>query len=212
MLNFHEKRIMILAPHTDDGEFGCGATIAKFMELGAQVFYTAFSVCEQSVPYGFKQDQLESELKQATQALGIPRDRLFIHRYEVRRFSTHRQEILQDIIDTKKLVQPNLIFMPCLDDMHQDHQVVAMEGLRAYKDQTILSYEIPWNNISIRTSAFIKLDERHVQKKIEALGCYKTQSFRHYAKPDFIRALAITRGVQINTPFAEVFELVRLVF
>jgi LmbE family N-acetylglucosaminyl deacetylase len=211
MLDTNAKRVMILAPHTDDGEFGCGATIARLIEQGADVYYTAFSVCEQSVPYGFKEDELQRELENATRVMGIPRDHVLIHRYEVRRFPLHRQEILQDIIDTKREVEPDLIFMPCLGDIHQDHQVVAMEGLRAYKGKTILAYEMPWNNLTIHTSTFVRLDERHVDVKIAALGCYKTQTFRHYANPEFIRSLAITRGAQIGAPFAEVFELVRLV-
>lgn len=212
MINCNSKRVMILAPHTDDGEFGCGATIARLIEEGAEVFYTAFSVCEQSVPYGFKQDQLETELREATHVLGITPEHLFVHRYEVRRFPDYRQEILQDIIDTKKEINPDLVFMPCLGDIHQDHQVIAMEGLRAYKGKTILSYEMPWNNLSIDTSTFSVLEERHVRKKIEALACYKTQSFRHYANPEFIRSLAITRGAQVGVALSEVFQLVRLVF
>lgn len=28
------NRILVLAPHTDDGEFGCGGSIAKFVEEG----------------------------------------------------------------------------------------------------------------------------------------------------------------------------------
>jgi N-acetylglucosamine malate deacetylase 1 len=212
MIDCKFKRVMILAPHTDDGEFGAGATIARLIEEGSEVFYTAFSVCEQSVPYGFKQDQLEHELRSATRVLGIPGDNLFVHRYEVRRFQERRQDILQDILDRKKVVDPDLILMPCLNDIHQDHQVVAMEGLRAYKDRTILSYEMPWNNLSITTSTFIVLNEHQVEKKIEALRCYETQTFRHYANPECIRALALTRGAQIGVRFAEVFELVRLVF
>ena len=30
-------RVLILAPHTDDGEFGCGGTIAKHIENGDSV-------------------------------------------------------------------------------------------------------------------------------------------------------------------------------
>ena len=211
MVETNAKRVMVLAPHTDDGEFGCGATIAKFIEQGAEVFYTAFSVCEQSVPYGFHQDELERELRQATELMEIPKDNVLVHRYEVRRFLLNRQEILQDIIDTKLEVKPDLVLMPCLTDIHQDHQVVAMEGLRAYKSTTILSYEMPWNNLSIQTSTFVTLEERHIERKIAALACYKTQSFRHYANAEFIRSLAVTRGAQIGVPLAEVFELVRLV-
>jgi LmbE family N-acetylglucosaminyl deacetylase len=211
MLEMKAKRVMILAPHTDDGEFGCGGAIAKFLEQGAEVFYTAFSVCEQAVPYGFQQDELEHELRQAAAVMQIPEPNLLIHRYEVRRFPLNRQEILQDILDTKQDVKPDLVFMPCLTDIHQDHQVVAMEGLRAYKRTTILSYEMPWNNISIQTSTFVTLEERHLERKVAAVACYKTQAFRHYASPEFIRSLAVTRGAQIGAPLAEVFELVRLV-
>jgi LmbE family N-acetylglucosaminyl deacetylase len=43
------KRVLILAPHTDDGEFGCGGTINKLIEEGSEIYYAAFSACEQSV-------------------------------------------------------------------------------------------------------------------------------------------------------------------
>ena len=47
------KRILVLAPHTDDGEFGCGGSIARFIEEGKEVFYVAFSAAEKSVPSNF---------------------------------------------------------------------------------------------------------------------------------------------------------------
>jgi LmbE family N-acetylglucosaminyl deacetylase len=212
MIELKPRRAMVLAPHTDDGEFGCGGTIARLVEEGCEVYYTAFSVCEQSLPYGFKEDELEHELRAATSALGVGEDHVIVHRYQVRRFPEVRQAILQDIIDTRNRVQPDLVLMPCVDDLHQDHQVVAAEGIRAYKNHTVFSYEMPWNNLSIVTSAFVVLEDRHVQKKVAALACYKTQAFRHYANEEFIRALARTRGGQIGGRYAETFQLVRLVF
>jgi N-acetylglucosamine malate deacetylase 1 len=209
MINF--KKVMVLAPHTDDGEFGCGATLTKLRELGSEIFYTAFSVCEQSVPYGFKEDELERELMNAASVLGIPESNVIVHRHEVRKFPEKRQAILQDIIDVKKDVKPDLVLLPSLNDIHQDHAVIAIEGLRAYKQTTILSYEVPWNNLNFNNSTFIHLEDRHVQKKIDALKCYKTQAFRNYANADFIRSLARTRGVQVGGDLAEVFELVRLI-
>ncbi len=211
MIQLEERKVMVLAPHTDDGEMGCGGAIAKMIGRGAEVFYTAFSACEQSVPYGFREKELEFELREATQVLGIQPDHLFIHPFPVRHFTLHRQDILQSILDAKNEIGPDLVFMPCVNDIHQDHQVVAMEGLRAYKGNTILSYEMPWNNLTIETSAFIVLEERHLEKKLAALACYKSQAFRHYANPEFLRALAITRGAQIGVRYAEVFQLVRLV-
>ena len=44
------KKILIISPHTDDGELGCGGSIAKFIEEGNDVQYVALSCCEKSVP------------------------------------------------------------------------------------------------------------------------------------------------------------------
>ncbi|MDO8368151.1 MAG: PIG-L deacetylase family protein [Saprospiraceae bacterium] len=205
------KKVLILAPHTDDGEFGCGGTIAKLIEEGCEVYYMAFSVCEQSVPYGFKEDELERELMNATRELGIPESNVIIKRYEVRRFPEHRQEILQDMIDIRSKIHPDLVFMPTPGDIHQDHQVISAEGIRAFKHSNIFCYEMIWNNISITTSGFFKLDTRHVQKKADALKCYKTQEFRNYANSEFVFSLAKTRGVQIGCEYAEAFQVIRFI-
>ena len=97
------------------------------------------------------------------------------------------------------------------NDIHQDHEVVAREGLRAFKKQTILGYEEPWNNIVFETRFFIPLEERHVDKKVEALGCYETQLARSYLDESFIRSLARTRGTQLESTWAEAFEVLRMV-
>ena len=97
-----KKRILILAPHTDDGEFGCGGTISKFIEEGAEVFYVAFSCAEESVPKGFPKDILETEVKKATSVLEIKPENLFIYKYLVRKLSYHRQEILENMVHLNK--------------------------------------------------------------------------------------------------------------
>ena len=53
---FKFKNVLVLAPHTDDGELGCGGFIAKLIELGSKVTYAAFSTAEESVPEGFPKD------------------------------------------------------------------------------------------------------------------------------------------------------------
>ena len=53
-------RVLVLAPHTDDGEFGCGGTIAKFIEEKTEVYYVAFSTAEKSVPKELPKNILEA--------------------------------------------------------------------------------------------------------------------------------------------------------
>ena len=208
---FKDKKIFILAPHTDDGELGCGGTIARLIEEGAEVFYIAFSTADKSVPAQFPSNQLEIEVRQATEILGIGADHLFIYNYEVRKLNYVRQEILESLMTLRKELDPDIIFVPSVRDIHQDHSTVAQEAIRAFKTRTIYGYELIWNNIDFKTNAFIVLEERHILKKIEALNAYKTQAGKDYLDPEFIRSLAVVRGTQIGKPFAEAFELVRTV-
>jgi LmbE family N-acetylglucosaminyl deacetylase len=205
------RTVLVLAPHTDDGEIGCGGTIARFVEEGKDVYYAAFSTARTSVRPEFPDNVLEIEVKAATRVLGIPSDRLIIRDFPVRHFPEHRQAILQDLIDLRQEIHPDLILVPSLHDIHQDHQVIAAEGLRAFKRLTILGYEEPWNNVVFETRCFIVLRERHVARKIEALHCYRSQMHRSYLDGEFIRSQARMRGTQIEGGYAEAFEVLRWV-
>ncbi len=204
-----KERVLILAPHTDDGELGCGGTIARLTEEGNDVYYIAFSTAEQSLPANFPSNTLEVEVKAATKVLGIQNSNLIIFKHEVRKLNYIRQEILEEMIKIRKDVQPTLIFLPSPNDLHQDHHTVSEEGIRAFKNSSILGYELLWNNISFNTQSFIILNEQHVQTKINALLEYKSQHHRKYLTKDFITGWARTRGTQINADFAEAFEVIR---
>jgi LmbE family N-acetylglucosaminyl deacetylase len=205
------KKVLVLAPHTDDGELGAGGSIAKLIESGAEVFYAAFSTAEQSVPEGFPKDVLKTEVKNATLKLGIKKENLLIYNYEVRKLNYVRQEILEELIRLRKQIDPDLVFLPSLHDIHQDHSTVAQEGLRAFKQRTILGYELIWNNLTFSTHCFVQLNRAHVLKKCEALKEYASQKHRDYISEEFVTSLARTRGVQIGCEFAEAFEVIRLV-
>lgn len=205
------KKILVLAPHTDDGELGAGGTIAKLIESGSEVYYAAFSTAEESVPEGFPKDILKSEVKAATSKLGIKPENLFIYNYQVRKLNYVRQEILEELVKLRKSYDFDLILLPCLHDLHQDHSTVATEGVRAFKNISIFGYELIWNNLSFNTQCFIILDESHVKSKVSALQEYKSQNFRDYTSEEFVVALAKARGVQIGAKWAECFEVIRLI-
>jgi LmbE family N-acetylglucosaminyl deacetylase len=203
------ERVLVLAPHTDDGEFGCGGTIARFLREGREVHYVAFSAAEKSVPPGYPPTILREEVVEATKVLGIPPKNLRCLDFQVRDFPRDRQRLLDSMLTIKAEVKPDLVLLPSAFDTHQDHQAVHSEGVRAFKQVSMLGYEIPWNNLSFDTTAFVFLEEADVAKKVAALGCYKSQAHRSYANEEFIRALARTRGTQIGGRFAEAFQAVR---
>jgi LmbE family N-acetylglucosaminyl deacetylase len=203
------ENVLVLAPHTDDGEFGCGGTMARLVEGGASVTYAAFSTAAKSVPPDFPRDVLKHEVRAATKVLGIDEAHLRVYDFEVRTFPTMRQEILDQMIVLAQELKPDCVMMPALIDLHQDHKTVAEEGLRAFKRTTVLAYEIPWNNLNFSHQAYVRLEERHVEKKVEALACYESQQHRNYTREDYIRNVALTRGIDVGCDFAEVFEVYR---
>ena len=205
------ERALVLAPHSDAGEFGCGGTMARLVEQGVEVRYVAFSIATRSLPEGFPPDTLAREVAEATAELGIPPANLTVHDFDVRTFPQNRQEILELLIALWNEWEPDVVFQPSLHDIHQDHQTIAAEGLRAFKRTTILGYEIPWNNFDFSYQAYISLERRHVQKKVDALEQYASQQHRRYANPEYVWNVARTHGINVNREYAEVFQVYRVI-
>jgi LmbE family N-acetylglucosaminyl deacetylase len=209
MLSTQSSKILVLAPHTDDGELGCGGTIVKMLRAGHQVYYVAFSTADDSVPEGFPKNQLELEVKQATTILGIPPQNLIVYHYTVRKLNYVRQEVLEELIRLRDLILPDLVILPSSKDIHQDHLTVYQEGVRAFKFCSILGYELIWNNLGFETDCFIEIGQEDLQHKIQALDAYVTQQGKNYMNPEFIKSLAVVRGTQIGVSYAEAFEVIR---
>jgi hypothetical protein len=208
-MNLENKKVLVLAPHTDDGELGAGGTISRLIRSNSEITYVAFSTAEESVPSGFPKDILKTEVRNATKRLGIQEENLIILNYPVRKLNYHRQEILEELIELRK-EEFDVVFIPCLNDIHQDHSTIAIEALRAFKNTTILGYELIWNNLSFNTTCFIELEEQDITNKVNALKEYKSQDKRDYMSEEFIFSLAKARGVQSGRKYAEAFEVIRL--
>jgi LmbE family N-acetylglucosaminyl deacetylase len=201
------ERVLVLAAHTDDAELGCGGTVCRLLEEGSEIHVASFTQINPSYPSW----PLAIEFMKSMKCLGIPDEHQFISQFEMRELNAHRQELLDVMYGLKEHINPDLVLLPSLNDIHMDHYTVSQEGIRAFKNSTILSYELPWSNFDFKTQAFIKLKPHHVEKKIECLGAYNSQKDKAYMTPEFIKAAASMRGVLIGTQYAEAFETVRLI-
>ncbi len=194
-------KILVIAPHADDGEIGCGGTIARLAEEGHTIFYLVFASVDPKL----------SEVQNGLKALSIPSSSILYAPMEIREFTAHRQELLEHLIEYKESICPDLVFVPSTKDTHQDHKTVTEECFRAFKKCSLLGYEIPWNNLHFTTNHFVELTESHVIKKFKAVYCHESQRDKDYISENFIFALASVRGVQIGVRYAEVFESIRWV-
>ena len=205
------RRVLVLAPHTDDGEFGFGGTIARLIDGGVEVRYVGFSIATKSLPPGFPPDTLAREVRERDDRDRPPPRRPDRARHggpDLPRASSGDPRAADR---PREGWPPDAVLQPSIGDIHQDHQVVAAEGLRAFKRTTVLGYEIPWNSLNFNYQAYVALEQHHVERKVAALARYASQQHRNYANPDYIWNLARTRGINIGRELAEVFEVYRVV-
>jgi LmbE family N-acetylglucosaminyl deacetylase len=202
---FSGKRILLVGPHPDDIEYGCGGTVAKYSR-GNEVSSVIFAPClEDPLNAGILE-----EYEKAMRLLGVrkimkqelPRDKLELHSQEIR-------NILHDL---KIKLDPQVVMCPSVGDLHQDHRIVGDCCLTVFRDTaTILAYEITRSTRDFSPTLFVELSNEDMQKKLRALRFYETQHRRSYFKPSAFKALAIVRGCQVNTKYAEAFEIKRMI-
>jgi LmbE family N-acetylglucosaminyl deacetylase len=203
--------VLLLAPHTDDVELAAGGTVAKLIKSNCTVDYVAFSACEESVPIGFEKDILRTESLAATEKLGINPANVNVLDFKVRHFPRDRQKVLDELIQIRRKKHYDLVLTPSTEDFHQDHKVISEESIRAFKNTSILGYELPWNHLSTKNTLFIQLQPEDLERKIDALKMYKSQYGRNYCSEEYIRALALVKGAHVGVEFAESYEVIRWV-
>ena len=196
-----KKKALVLSPHTDDAELGCGGTIAKMIEEGWAVHIIYFSAVAERYP------NLVEEAAESSKIMGVTHEILDFY---TRFFPRDRQDILQALYDHSRSIQYDVVFTPTTTDIHQDHGVVTEEAKRAFRNCTLLGYELPWNNLSVSLNCFIPLKERHIKKKILALDCYDSQKHNPYFNEKFFRSVVKMRGIQLASDFAEGFETIKV--
>lgn len=208
-MKIEQKKILILSPHTDDAEIGAGGAICQLAKDN-DLYHAAFSFAKESLLPGFADDATEKEFFASAKYIGIPKDKCYTLDYKVRVFSENRQRILEDLVSLKRAIEPDVVITTSSFDTHQDHKVLYEESFRAFKDRTILGYEMPSNNRSFAPNLFVPLSDQALKKKIELVNIYQSQVVKFPGLENLIRSLAVCRGYQIKKEYAEAFEVIRL--
>lgn len=206
----NSKNVLILSPHYDDGILGCGGTIAKLAESSdVSLYYLVFA--PRSPEY--EHEILHAELLNAARYVGIDETDIVYYNFKTREFPRNRQDILDKLYNLNKEKKFDMIFTPTRFDVHQDHQTVTNELLRVYKrlPTSIFGYELLLNTFSFDTSVFCGFDETHMNAKLSAFDCFKTQMSRTHFSRQLFESTARVRGTQMGVEYAEAFEAIRVI-
>ncbi|WP_185714962.1 PIG-L deacetylase family protein [Gulosibacter macacae] len=200
------RRVLVVGAHPDDLELGCGGTLAKLIDEGAEVH--AIVMTNGSV--GAEGDTRVTEAETAARFLGIASVQVFdepdtnLHLVENR--------LMQLIEETIKRVEPDLIFTHSAHDHHQDHESVHRATLRAARGhQSILCFESPSATREFSPSVFVDVSE-YTDIKVHAVHEHRDQRRKPYMHANVLLGITAFRGRQARCDHAEGFEPVRLAF
>lgn len=211
MIDLKNKKVLVLSPHPEDGEIGCGGLIQKLKKNNSQIWYVCFTDASISTKPPFKPNAQVNEMKKSTKIIGFSKDKIIMLNFAVRSFSDKRQEILDYMYKLNQKIKPDIVLCHSRYDTHQDHCTITTEAVRAFKKTSILGYELPWNHFSFKADLYIDLTRKIAEKKCLALSSYKSRSHRPYLKKKRLLELMGMRGLQIEKDYAEAFEVIRLI-
>ncbi len=205
-MNFYSKRALFLGAHPDDIELGCGALI-HHIKPHTDVLCVTLSDNQKNPML----KNVVDEHYHSMAVLGVPKEDVIVGAFTTRVFHDARQEILEYFLKLRKDFQPDIIFVHSKADVHQDHNTMTDEALRAFRGITLLGFDVVRSSYGFFPHFLVEVNEVDVEAKLAALAEYKTYRDKYYFDPALLRATMIRHGALAERPFAEGFDILRIV-
>lgn len=235
MLSLKNQKLLVIAPHPDDEVIGCGGLIRKIKDEGGKVYVLFLTVGDTK---DFTKKGL-STLSERINEIEHVSKLLTFDKYDIAltgnerhlKLDTFGQKRLMDIIERKSKVsiekiKPTMLAFPSSSSYNQDHRISSLAAHAAMRPAStrhkhfipiVLAYEEAadtWNMKNREeTNFFLSLNRNQLNEKLKALGLYKSQlrSTPNLRAIKTLKALAILRGAQSSSNFAEGFTAYRIV-
>ncbi len=205
-MNFFGKRVLLLGAHPDDIELGCGALLHHIVKK-TDVLCVTLSDNQKNPDL----KNVKDEHYEAMAVLGVPKEKIILGPFTTRVFPNSRQEILGYFLKLRRDFNPDLIFVHSKQDVHQDHNTMTDEALRAFRGITVLGFDVVRSSYGFFPHFLAEVAEEDVNKKIEALSQYETYRDRYYFNSELTRSIMVRHGALAECPFAEGFDILRIV-
>jgi len=205
-MNFFGKRVLFLGAHPDDIELGSGALLHNIINK-TEVLCVTLSDNQKNPDL----QKVKNEHFESMAVLGVPKEKIVLGQFTTRVFPDSRQEILEYFLQLRRDFKPDLIFVHSKQDVHQDHNTMTDEALRAFRGITVLGFDVVRSSYGFFPHFLVEVTEQDVNKKIEALSCYETYRDRYYFNTELTRSIMVRHGALAERPFAEGFDILRIV-
>jgi N-acetylglucosamine malate deacetylase 1 len=217
------ERVLVIAPHPDDETLGCGGTLLRMAESGAQLAWLI--VTGMSEEQGFTPERVQgrgSEIDKVRTLLGF--SEVFQLSLPTRQLDAlPMADLVEQFSAIFKVFRPEHVFLPHRSDVHSDHRVVFDAGAACAKwfrfpsVRRLLSYEtISETDFCLdsrspfQPNCFIDIT-RYLERKLEIVRAYESEigAFPFPRSIEAVRSLAAVRGAAAGFMAAEAFQLLR---
>jgi LmbE family N-acetylglucosaminyl deacetylase len=199
--------ILAIGAHPDDIEFGCGGTLMKYVEKGANVYLlilTKGDVGGNPVIRKKEQEKAGKFIKAKKIYWGNFKDTLL----------PLNKPLISTIEEVINKVKPQLVLGHYLEDIHQDHRALSSACISATRYiKEVLCYEVPTSK-NFNPNIFVNIEDVFNRKlellKIHASQVHKT-NVENLTILDSVQACAVFRGYQGRVKHAEGFISIRMI-
>jgi LmbE family N-acetylglucosaminyl deacetylase len=205
-MNFYGQRVLFLGAHPDDIELGCGALIHHIAPMSEVLSVTLSDNQKNPLLKNVVQEHYK-----AMAVLGVPKDKVLLGQFTTRIFQDARQDILEYFLKLRNDFKPDIIFVHSKQDVHQDHNTMTDESLRAFRGITLLGFDVVRSSYGFFPNFLVEVSEEDVNAKIEALSQYETYRDKYYFNSELTRSIMVRHGALAEVPFAEGFDILRIV-
>jgi LmbE family N-acetylglucosaminyl deacetylase len=197
-------RVLAFGAHPDDLEVGAGGLLARLSDEGADVY-----MCVTSIP-SHPQERLV-EAKAGAEVIGAD----FFLLYEEKQCRVEdipMHELVRRMDTIIGDVRPDLVITHSANDLHWDHGLVnraTVSALRRTPCDLLAYLSSPEMNAQSRSLGNCFADiSQHVEVKLEAIGCHKSQlrNLDLESSRDLARAMGRISGYG----YAECYEVLRV--
>ncbi len=206
MMLFHGKKVCFIGAHPDDIELGCGAFISNIIGK-ADILCVTLSDNQKNPSL----THLVEEHQRSMAILGVQPGQIRLESFVTRRFPELRQEILEYLYKLNHEYQPDIVITHTRADIHQDHQQTTEEVLRAFRGTTVLGFDAVRSSYGFFPHFLVEVSEADVERKIRALAEYSTYGDKYYFSAEVLRATLVRHGALAERPYAEGFDILRIV-
>jgi LmbE family N-acetylglucosaminyl deacetylase len=222
-------KILVVAAHPDDEILGCGATAARLVQEGCDVFFAILGegITSRHQERGAADEKQLSLLQEHAQEAGrvIGVREVLLHKLPDNRLdAVPLLEVVKLVEDLVARLKPQVVYTHHGGDLNVDHGVIHRAVLTATRPvagqpvREVYAFEVPssteWAFQRLepvfRPNVFVDVTHT-LEKKITAMSCYRTEArqFPHPRSIEALRAIATRWGSVAGYGAAEAFELVR---